>query len=72
MVQGEGHNDKKVSCWSPYGTDQDSKRAGFMSLQQKSQSSTAQKSTGKTTVSKNSGTTAVWRDADHFKKLHNY
>lgn len=79
MVQGEGYG--KQGSWSTIEKDQDSKRVGFMSLQSKCQSASQKPSQQASTINRTSTENkkesyGVWgpqlRNADYFKKLHNF
>lgn len=79
MVQGEGSG--KQGSWSIIEKDQDSKRIGFMSLQSKCHA-TSQKTSqqalpiNRTSTENKNASYGVWgpqlRNADYFKKLHNF
>lgn len=78
MVQAEGYG--KQGSWSSIEKDQDSKRVGFMSLQSKCQSTTQKPSQqalpNRTSTENKNASYGVWgpqlRNADYFKKLHNF
>lgn len=79
MVQGEGYG--KQGSFSSIEKDQDSKRGGFMSLQSKCQSNSQKPlqhalPINRTSAENKNASYGVWgpqlRNADYFKKLHNF